>query len=249
MERIMGYRGPNFQPSTTRSNWPSSGKFAPMSGHCSVSCLLVPGRDAGGRLDLARRFGHTSGAVGDRECDKETGTMPQKTKPKRPTSALRVSDPPPTSALTTSRRWASAWSLPLCRRVAAQEDRRRRSASPGALCSLRCPGRAGLWPRAAHPPRPRSGLRVQARGLARGASARDGGHAAGPHRQFAHAGTDGLESPEVFRLPEVVRAGGLAALKILGKPPEILWCRRQSSARFESVVGPPAPGGGGDGPA
>ena len=40
--------------------------------------------------------------------------------------------------------------------------------------------------------------------------------------QFARAGTDGLESPEVFRLPEVVRAGGLAALKILGRPAAIL---------------------------
>jgi type I restriction enzyme R subunit len=47
--------------------------------------------------------------------------------------------------------------------------------------------------------------------------------------QFARAGTDGLESPEVFRLPEVVRAGGLAALKILGKPAEIL---RETKARL-----------------
>jgi type I restriction enzyme R subunit len=40
--------------------------------------------------------------------------------------------------------------------------------------------------------------------------------------QFARAGTDGLESPEVFRLPAVVQAGGLAALKGLGKPADIL---------------------------
>ncbi|MCI0547513.1 MAG: DEAD/DEAH box helicase family protein [Candidatus Rokubacteria bacterium] len=40
--------------------------------------------------------------------------------------------------------------------------------------------------------------------------------------QFARAGTDGLESPQVFRLPEVVRAGGLAALRTLGKPADIL---------------------------
>ena len=36
--------------------------------------------------------------------------------------------------------------------------------------------------------------------------------------QFALAGTEGLESREVFRTPEVVRAGGLAALKLLGDP-------------------------------
>jgi len=33
--------------------------------------------------------------------------------------------------------------------------------------------------------------------------------------QFAKAGTDGLENPQVFQTPEVVRAGGLAALKPL----------------------------------
>lgn len=40
--------------------------------------------------------------------------------------------------------------------------------------------------------------------------------------QFARAGTDGLESPEVFRMAEVVRAGGLPALKALGEPAEVL---------------------------
>ena len=40
--------------------------------------------------------------------------------------------------------------------------------------------------------------------------------------QFARAGTDGLENPQVFQTPEVVNAGGLAALKDLGKPGEIL---------------------------
>jgi len=40
--------------------------------------------------------------------------------------------------------------------------------------------------------------------------------------QFARAGTDGLENPQVFQTPEVVRAGGLAALKTLGKPAAIL---------------------------
>jgi type I restriction enzyme R subunit len=40
--------------------------------------------------------------------------------------------------------------------------------------------------------------------------------------QFARAGTDGLENPHIFKIPEVVGAGGLAALKMLGKPAEIL---------------------------
>ena len=40
--------------------------------------------------------------------------------------------------------------------------------------------------------------------------------------QFALAGTDGLENREVFKTPEVVRAGGLPALKQLGDPAEVL---------------------------
>ncbi|MFZ5864185.1 MAG: DEAD/DEAH box helicase family protein [Nitrospirota bacterium] len=40
--------------------------------------------------------------------------------------------------------------------------------------------------------------------------------------QFGRAGTDGLENPQVFETPEVVNAGGLAALKTLGKPAEVL---------------------------
>ncbi len=40
--------------------------------------------------------------------------------------------------------------------------------------------------------------------------------------QFAHAGTDGLENPRIFDVPEVRRAGGLAALKVLGDPGRIL---------------------------
>ena len=47
--------------------------------------------------------------------------------------------------------------------------------------------------------------------------------------QFARAGTDGLESPEVFRLSEVVRAGGLTALKSFGKPADVL---RETKARL-----------------
>jgi type I restriction enzyme R subunit len=40
--------------------------------------------------------------------------------------------------------------------------------------------------------------------------------------QFARAGTDGLENPEVFRTPSVKEAGGLDALKRFGQPAEIL---------------------------
>jgi type I restriction enzyme R subunit len=41
-------------------------------------------------------------------------------------------------------------------------------------------------------------------------------------RQFARAGTDGLENPQIFEVPEVRKAGGFAALKKLGKPGEVL---------------------------
>jgi type I restriction enzyme R subunit len=41
-------------------------------------------------------------------------------------------------------------------------------------------------------------------------------------RQFARAGTDELENAGVLRTPEVAAAGGLAALKLLGSPAEIL---------------------------
>lgn len=40
--------------------------------------------------------------------------------------------------------------------------------------------------------------------------------------QFTRGGTEELENPQVFGTPEVVRAGGLEALKTLGKPGEIL---------------------------
>ena len=40
--------------------------------------------------------------------------------------------------------------------------------------------------------------------------------------QFERAGTDGLENVEVFGTPEVTQAGGLEALKALGKPAEVL---------------------------
>ncbi len=41
-------------------------------------------------------------------------------------------------------------------------------------------------------------------------------------RQFANSGTEGLENSHIFNLPEIVRAGGLNALKILGEPSAIL---------------------------
>ena len=40
--------------------------------------------------------------------------------------------------------------------------------------------------------------------------------------QFAKAGTEGLENPDVFKTPEVSHAGGLAALKELGRPKDVL---------------------------
>ena len=40
--------------------------------------------------------------------------------------------------------------------------------------------------------------------------------------QFARSGTEGLENPQIFQVPEVVRAGGLAALKTVGKPVDVL---------------------------
>jgi type I restriction enzyme R subunit len=40
--------------------------------------------------------------------------------------------------------------------------------------------------------------------------------------QFAMGGTEGLENPAVFRTPAVARAGGLAALKSVGEPVDVL---------------------------
>jgi len=40
--------------------------------------------------------------------------------------------------------------------------------------------------------------------------------------QFARGGTESLENPHIFELPEVIRAGGLEALSAIGKPAEIL---------------------------
>jgi len=40
--------------------------------------------------------------------------------------------------------------------------------------------------------------------------------------QFSRGGTEGLENPNVFQTPEVVAAGGLKALKIVGSPGDLL---------------------------
>ncbi len=40
--------------------------------------------------------------------------------------------------------------------------------------------------------------------------------------QFASAGTDGLENPQVWQTPQVRRAGGLSALKAFGEPAQML---------------------------
>lgn len=40
--------------------------------------------------------------------------------------------------------------------------------------------------------------------------------------QFARGGTEELENPKIFQTPEVVKSGGLPALKSFGKPAEIL---------------------------
>ena len=38
--------------------------------------------------------------------------------------------------------------------------------------------------------------------------------------QFAKGGTDNLENPQIFQTPEVVQAGGVAALRQYGNPQE-----------------------------
>jgi type I restriction enzyme R subunit len=40
--------------------------------------------------------------------------------------------------------------------------------------------------------------------------------------QFTRGGTDGLENPKVFEVPEVAKVGGLEALKSVGKPADVL---------------------------
>lgn len=48
-------------------------------------------------------------------------------------------------------------------------------------------------------------------------------------RQFEMGGTEGLENKEIFRTPEVTKAGGLAGLKAAGNPAELL---KETKARM-----------------
>ncbi len=44
----------------------------------------------------------------------------------------------------------------------------------------------------------------------------------GPARQIEKSGTDELENPHVFSALDAKKAGGLAALKVLGEPKDIV---------------------------
>ena len=48
-------------------------------------------------------------------------------------------------------------------------------------------------------------------------------------KQFELGGTEGLENKEIFRTPEVSKAGGLAGLKAAGNPAELL---KETKARM-----------------
>ncbi|HBI24343.1 MAG TPA: restriction endonuclease subunit R [Nitrospiraceae bacterium] len=50
--------------------------------------------------------------------------------------------------------------------------------------------------------------------------------------QFKRGGTDGLENQQIFKTPSVMRAGGLDALKALGKPADVL---RETKERMFSA--------------
>src|SRR5262249_41118005 len=45
--------------------------------------------------------------------------------------------------------------------------------------------------------------------------------------QFARAGTDGLENPQVFQTPEVTQPCGRNALKALGSPADVLHATKE----------------------
>jgi hypothetical protein len=40
--------------------------------------------------------------------------------------------------------------------------------------------------------------------------------------QFASSGTDSLESRELFKVPSVIKTGGVQSLRLLGQPLEVL---------------------------
>ncbi len=50
--------------------------------------------------------------------------------------------------------------------------------------------------------------------------------------QFERAGTEGLENPKIFQTPEIISAGGLAALKMAGKPADLI---RETKERIFSA--------------
>jgi type I restriction enzyme R subunit len=50
--------------------------------------------------------------------------------------------------------------------------------------------------------------------------------------QFARAGTQGLENPTIFQTPDVMNAGGLAALRAFGNPSDVL---RETKERMFAV--------------
>jgi type I restriction enzyme R subunit len=45
--------------------------------------------------------------------------------------------------------------------------------------------------------------------------------------QFAKGGTEELENPHIFDAPDVVKAGGIQALGVLGKPKDIIHQTKQ----------------------
>ena len=51
-------------------------------------------------------------------------------------------------------------------------------------------------------------------------------------KQFAHGGIDALESPHVFEMSGVQAAGGLAALRVIGNPAQVL---RETKERIFAV--------------
>ena len=52
-------------------------------------------------------------------------------------------------------------------------------------------------------------------------------------RQFVRAGTDGLENPHIFETQEVRTAGGLTALKAVGKPADVLRETKEGCSRHD----------------
>lgn len=72
----------------------------------------------------------------------------------------------------------------------------------------------------------------------------------GMGHQFATGGTDALETPALWEVPEIKLAGGLDALRVLGKPTDVMraakgrlfgvWAVYQLSRCLRSLILPPA---------